>query len=120
MTQNTGIWFSKEKAKYDIDAGLRAEYTSVFYDMDNVITSYSIHYTKLYEVMDDLDESQELMKDTDPDIRDMARDDVDRLNGRREEIESGLKKIVITSYSIHYTKLYDSGTRPDPGPPPGH
>ena len=50
-----------------------------------VITSYSIHYTKLYDM---------------------------RLNKVAREFNVGIHTIVeflvITSYSIHYTKLYDS------------
>ena len=52
-----------------------------------VITSYSIHYTKLYE------------------------DDQRRVLSRRpldlNESSGKIQTDVITSYSIHYTKLYD-------------
>ena len=49
----------------------------------DVITSYSIHYTKLYEVVS-----------------------VDTDGAKVEEILDQV--FVITSYSIHYTKLYDT------------
>ena len=66
----------------------------------NVITSYSIHYTKLYDT-----NLQALI--------DAARSD--RLNATICAVLSdradayGLERAraVITSYSIHYTKLYD-------------
>ena len=51
----------------------------------SVITSYSIHYTKLYDWPD--------------------RHDDMRLTGKRHPYQADF---VITSYSIHYTKLYDS------------
>ena len=49
--------------------------------MESVITSYSIHYTKLYEALDGVAEA----------------------TGDLIEVGWG----VITSYSIHYTKLYE-------------
>ena len=48
-----------------------------------VITSYSIHYTKLYDVLP-FEQAAEILKKTEH-----------------------MCVIVITSYSIHYTKLYD-------------
>ena len=63
---------------------------------DYVITSYSIHYTKLYErginesELPKILEKQELQKTA---------------IGTEEKITSSY--LVITSYSIHYTKLYD-------------
>ena len=50
-----------------------------------VITSYSIHYTKLYEVRK----------------RKIRKEDIDKA------VEQVLAFNVITSYSIHYTKLYE-------------
>ena len=63
-----------------------------------VITSYSIHYTKLYEVIGDA--QTEFIDD--------AR--ADTCGGRQAaadfRYDAGNDR-VITSYSIHYTKLYD-------------
>ena len=87
---------------------------SVFYGLHikNVITSYSIHYTKLYE-LDSRGAGIGLG------LNIVAR--VCELHKARLEIvnrspESGLcvrvtfpRLAVITSYSIHYTKLYDAG-----------
>ena len=51
-----------------------------------VITSYSIHYTKLYEVTSEVGPPRGCNLDV---------------------IKEKANMIVITSYSIHYTKLYD-------------
>ena len=76
-----------------------------------VITSYSIHYTKLYELLGLYLSEHEgahhwLSVLTDlhnRGVKDILIACVDGLKGFPEAIES----IVITSYSIHYTKLYD-------------
>ena len=57
--------------------------------MVSVITSYSIHYTKLYEQVFVLEEVEQQVG------RLAALIGLDAQDG------------VITSYSIHYTKLYD-------------
>ena len=69
-----------------------------------VITSYSIHYTKLYEVADDvpLTGGEEVQHRAG---RRTQRDHLSRRAGGVHEVQAGL--LVITSYSIHYTKLYD-------------
>ena len=64
-----------------------------------VITSYSIHYTKLYDRI----LQQFVMLVGTP-----------NLHHRWQEYRQGtrmIQTIVITSYSIHYTKLYDSRLR---------
>ena len=53
-----------------------------------VITSYSIHYTKLYDF-----------------LRNFVPDFIGTVN--TVEQENAARSRVITSYSIHYTKLYD-------------
>ena len=69
-----------------------------------VITSYSIHYTKLY----------------DRKVLESAMGDLAKITGQKPvqckarisvasfKVRDGVA-IVITSYSIHYTKLYESG-----------
>ena len=104
---------------------------------DSVITSYSIHYTKLYElfhwrVVNDRAINPELMRKHIDFIRHETRSEytvvvVDSLHKlpfkdfseRRTGIDAWLRQmdsirdelqvsfLVITSYSIHYTKLYD-------------
>ena len=43
----------------------------------------------------ELDESLELLKDTDPEIKHLAREEIDRLSQRKEELEEELKKLLI-------------------------
>ena len=73
-----------------------------------VITSYSIHYTKLY------DRSEEAVRDgrrlAGRGFRALRR----RLVVRRDGLPVSCRQCVITSYSIHYTKLYDQYTVPGP------
>ena len=68
-----------------------------------VITSYSIHYTKLYEVP----------KNSKSSPCGMTRNS---FIPRRKASISGIRNenvFVITSYSIHYTKLYELGPAAD-------
>ena len=57
----------------------------------HVITSYSIHYTKLYEYFD----------------RENSHKDLLELQDHYENEGKSFYMRVITSYSIHYTKLYE-------------
>ena len=57
----------------------------------NVITSYSIHYTKLYDIVTN---TPEVLSDATAELTMMLM------------LGAGVSG-VITSYSIHYTKLYD-------------
>ena len=56
---------------------------------DNVITSYSIHYTKLYEYI-------------------AEKSGFGSVNSFTRVFKEAIGKTVITSYSIHYTKLYET------------
>ena len=77
--------------------------------MSSVITSYSIHYTKLYEEVSSgtvrqaasLEDSFEAVQGIDESALDVA-------NGISSLLDAVEISSVITSYSIHYTKLYDS------------
>ena len=93
----------------------------------SVITSYSIHYTKLYDQI--IAKSQERTKvppadgtpadgteaSSQPVPKTEARQIRKASRGRKQksttqnfEVKESMK-FVITSYSIHYTKLYDTG-----------
>ena len=95
-----------------------------------VITSYSIHYTKLYDVEGDVEELKSASypgadKSVSEQLTDMIAKIGENMNIRRSAqvkvnkgvvasymhnaVTPNLGKIavVITSYSIHYTKLYD-------------
>ena len=74
-----------------------------------VITSYSIHYTKLYE-------TKEAINITDSDRLVLHLSELEEFESKlfvnfneslNTELGKKLTRIVITSYSIHYTKLYD-------------
>ena len=63
----------------------------------NVITSYSIHYTKLYDLF------------LSAWLKDLLKNMVDPvLPVWKFEAKGCTEKPVITSYSIHYTKLYEA------------
>jgi len=47
------------------------------------------------QIVGEIDDSLELMKDEDPDIKDMARDELNSLNTRKEAIEEELKKLLM-------------------------
>ena len=75
-------------------------------DGERVITSYSIHYTKLYDL---------------PDARPLPRFPLGVPRRGPADPVRGLPRrggTVITSYSIHYTKLYEAkkGVAPAPDP----
>ena len=81
----------------------------------SVITSYSIHYTKLYEFKDIYlkypKEAEKFFKN--PAEYDARLINAESLIEALERFLDGIEKIkslhssVITSYSIHYTKLYE-------------
>ncbi len=49
-------------------------------------------YKKTFE---DLDESRELLADGDPDIKDLAREEISLLNNKKESLEEELKKLLV-------------------------
>ena len=87
----------------------------------NVITSYSIHYTKLYE--EQVSQVSKAFNDAGILVHaylmygfptQTAQETIDSLEIVRQLFENGCvdsgfwhQFAVITSYSIHYTKLYD-------------
>ena len=76
---------------YEVITHAPCESRRPVHHQDLVITSYSIHYTKLYD-----DRSTHLLE---------------RLTGNATPVDLPLDEVhVITSYSIHYTKLYDMFT----------
>ena len=70
-----------------------------------VITSYSIHYTKLYEI-DYIKDQNSFPAVIKADGLALGKGVVIAQNF--DEAKDAVLSIVITSYSIHYTKLYDS------------
>jgi peptide chain release factor 1 len=52
-------------------------------------------YRQYMQTLLDIDESQDLLKDTDPDIKDLARDEIATLNRAKENLEAELKKLLL-------------------------
>ena len=77
-----------------------------------VITSYSIHYTKLYECMAlecDVTNEENVKNTIDAILKEYGHIDI-LLNNAGVAVGGGVETLtedVITSYSIHYTKLYE-------------
>jgi peptide chain release factor 1 len=52
-------------------------------------------YRQYKQTLQGLDESQDLLKDADPEIKDLARDEIATLNREKEDLESELKKLLL-------------------------
>ena len=52
-------------------------------------------YRQYQQTLNDLDDSQDLLKDADPDIKDLARDEIAALNREKEDLEAELKKLLL-------------------------
>ncbi len=60
-------------------------------DLDKIVTVF-----RTYEqILKDLDDSEELLKDGDPDIIDLARDDINSLTTQKEHLENDLKRLLV-------------------------
>ena len=60
-------------------------------ELSKIVTVYRRHKQTLL----DIDESQELLKDADPEIKDLARDEIATLNRVKENLEAELKKLLL-------------------------
>jgi peptide chain release factor 1 len=67
------------------------KYTREHADLGKIVTVYRQYKKTLIE----LDESMELLKDKDPDIKEMARDEVEALTLKRDNLEYDLKKLLL-------------------------
>ena len=52
-------------------------------------------YRQYKQTLRALDESQDLLKDADPEIKDLARDEIATLNREKENLETELKKLLV-------------------------
>jgi len=52
-------------------------------------------YRQYKQMLHDLDDSQDLLKDADPDIKDLARDEIAALTRQKEDLEAELKKLLL-------------------------
>ena len=60
-------------------------------ELNKIVTAYRSYKQTLLN----LEESQELLKDTDPDIKDLARDEISTLTRQKEKIEAELKTLLL-------------------------
>jgi peptide chain release factor 1 len=60
-------------------------------ELNKIVTVYRQYKQTLH----DLDESQDLLKDADPDIKDLAHEEITSLNRKKENLESELKKLLL-------------------------
>ena len=70
---------------------------SLLQQIQSVITSYSIHYTKLYEA-----NTAQVLEKVKAELK-----QIEKILPQDTKISIFYDRSVITSYSIHYTKLYD-------------
>ena len=73
------------------DRAAYQKYAREHSEISEIVSSFR-EYQKVDQ---ELDESLELLKDSDPEIKHLAREEVDRLTQRKEEIEEELKKLLI-------------------------
>jgi peptide chain release factor 1 len=67
------------------------KYTREHADLSKIVTVYR----KYKKILMELDESMELLKDKDPDIKEMAREEVEALTLERDNFEDDLKKLLL-------------------------
>ena len=60
-------------------------------ELNKIVTAFR----RYKQMLSDLEESKELLKDTDPEIKDLARDEINKLNLEKEEIEAELKALLL-------------------------
>ncbi len=68
----------------------RAEYQKYLKEHGELGRIVSL-FTDYQQVIQEIDDSKELLKDSDPDIRDMAKEEINALTARKDKIESQLK-----------------------------
>lgn len=67
------------------------KYSREHADLNKIVTVYRKYKQTLIE----LDESMELLKDKDPDIKEMARDEVEALTLKKDNLDTDLKKLLL-------------------------
>lgn len=67
------------------------KYSREHADLSKIVTVYRKYKKTLIE----LEESMELLRDKDPDIKEMARDEVDALTLKRNNLENDLKRLLL-------------------------
>ena len=69
------------------------KYSREHSELNKIVTVFREYKIILREI----DDSAELLKDADPEIKNMAREELDGLNGKKEDLESELKKRLLPS-----------------------
>ena len=73
------------------DKALYQKYIKEHGELSKIVGAYR-QYNKILE---DIENSKEMLQDNDPDIKDMARDDMETLGVEKENLETELKKLLI-------------------------
>jgi peptide chain release factor 1 len=73
------------------DRDVYQKYVREHAELNKIVSVYRT-YTR---ILNDLDESKELLRDGDPEIKDLARDEIDALTRNKEELEVELKMLLL-------------------------
>ena len=73
------------------DRNAYKEYSKEHADLDKNVTVFRVYE----QTLKDLDDSEELLKDGDLDIIDLARDDINSLTAQKERLENDLKRLLV-------------------------
>jgi peptide chain release factor 1 len=73
------------------DLGAYQKYSREHSDLNKIVSVFR----KYRQTLSELDDSMELLKDKDPDIKEMARDEVNSLTQKKERFETDLKKLLL-------------------------
>jgi peptide chain release factor 1 len=73
------------------DLGAYQKYSREHSDLNKIVSVFR----KYRQTLSELDDSMELLKDKDPDIKEMARDEVNALTLKKERFETDLKKLLL-------------------------
>lgn len=73
------------------DRGAFQKYAREHAEISEIVNTYRVYQ----QINHELDDTLELLKDGDPEIKHMAKEEVERLNGRKAELEEELKQLLI-------------------------
>ena len=70
---------------------LYQKYAQEHADLNKVVAAYR----EYKRIIGDLDNSHEMLKDSDPDIKEMARDEIEKLNREKERLDLQIKQLLV-------------------------
>jgi len=70
---------------------LYQKYAQEHADLNKVVAAYR----EYKRIIGDLDNSHEMLKDSDPDIKEMARDEIEKLNREKEQLDLQIKQLLV-------------------------